>query len=172
MNIKVLLVHVALHNGTWVCCAGLFGCFFFFFFWKPHACSCVHRWMFLHICIFYFFVLRFLFPCKLFRAHTERVWLNVHADALFFSVKAYRIFTLLPEESHLFLSLQLGETNRPVMQQWEALNAKHIIREEGSERRRRRRSRVGGKQRTEIEKKNEKKEQDRMQYSQKWQMKD
>lgn len=28
--------------------------------------------------------------------------------------------------------MQLGETNRPVMQQWEAVNAKRIIREEGS----------------------------------------
>lgn len=49
------------------------------------------------------------------------------------SEKAYREFYSVPEELHLFfLSLQLGETNRPVMQQWEALNAKHIIREEGS----------------------------------------
>lgn len=46
--------------------------------------------------------------------------------------KAYIEILLRPWGIASFLSLQLGETNRPVMRQWEALNAKHIIREEGS----------------------------------------
>lgn len=62
------------------------------------------------------------------------MWPNIHGLHYASQWGAIKKFDSVSEELRLFfpLSLQLGETNRPVMQQWEAVNAKRIIREEGS----------------------------------------
>lgn len=73
--------------------------------------------------------------------------IHIHVDELYSTLWRHIEIWLCPWGiTSFFLLLLLGETNRPVMQQWEALNAKHIIREGGRERR------VGDKKKTGIEK--------------------
>lgn len=113
-----------LHNEQWVCCV------------QSSVCVCIN----LLVCVFTGEI--FIYACSLcYVCVYAKMWIlsiSMYVAAhpcgriMLHSEKAYRIFTPSLRNGIFFLSLQLGETNRPVMQQWEALNAKHIIREEGS----------------------------------------
>lgn len=145
MGIKVLLVHVMLHNEEWVCfclCVVL-GVWVGVEIWI-HTCMLVifFRWTYLHI---HLCITMRLCACVRVCAKTQIRSIcrsYMHWAALCTTARRHiEIFTPSLRNRVFFLSLQLGETNRPVMQQWEALNAKHIIREERRWRRRKRGSR-------------------------------
>lgn len=150
------------------CTCGVFSvCGWVFKSESIHPCLCVcvfYRWIYLCMQLAPHCVCVCMQRCgsSAFTAHT---CIRLHVMQLHHASQRERHTEILLRPwgiAFFSLSMQLGETNRPVMQQWEALNAKHIIREEG----RRRRRRAGDKKGTAIEKEGE-----RMRYSQKWQMK-